>query len=1067
MIQHLFRLPSLVALFLFVALGAGGRGAMAGSSCVGAFVGTPSIVANTDGALVGAAVCVAGTDVIVGAPGAGVATTFVYRRGDLGAYALVGQLARPNTLLSSSGFGSEIATDNAVAVVGAPFHNSNQGAVVLYTRSTAGIWTALQTIVSPVGLPNGCFGMSVALGDGFLAVGAPGAINSAGYARGVVFLYGRDSAGTYSLLRQFDPLEATATDHKYFGWSVALVNSHLLITAPWEILSSDGGREGSLYAYKRDGAGAWNGTAHIKSPGGTGTFGTDLAAGSQNSAGAGTSIFVREQRPGSTDAVWIYEAVDGIPRLRERQPPLTPYIPATATQAFGGLPATDVVLTNTMAIHEGSALVGNPTGNPTGNPIRATVDQYVLLPAGWAYLSTISGTGGSLTRFGQGVALGHDQFAIGAPWYSYALNVTPGYVKIGWHVQPDCDADGTPDACELAMWGTDVGQYDVNLDGIPDACETVAAPTSLNATQGTIVGGVGLAWPAVTRAASYKISVVADGVETQLGTSFTPQYVDTSPAPGVLLTYRVYPVSAAGTISVSCATATGWRGLASPVLTATDGTSTTGVTLTWNGVLGATTYEIYRGTSSTVPIATVSPLTYVDTGATPGVSYAYRVRAKCTLGVGGFSEPNVGWIAANASPLTLAATDGISSSNVTLTWTVPTGGTSAYTILRGEGSKPPKVIGTVGTGVLTYVDAAVPKAGKAYTYVVRISTATSGGRQDVGWKATIGPSAVVATDGTLQTGVQLTWALAPKASKASSYVVYRAATGGSPVPIASLGKKAITHLDTTAIPGSSYTYSVRAYGSLGLSMPGSDTGWRPLAAPTNFDASDNKPDRIALTWNASTGATNYLVTRTASGTSVEFNAGVSNYNDTSAVAGIIYTYTVRAVCTLGLSPSSASDTGTRVSSFSTLLAGGGAAKGGSVDSSGRVSTGSDTPDEMEESADDETSADHTWLIDGVKIENGPFVMNHHDAMVVKLRDPASVDDASMLVLFGEGFLDGTLRVAFDEYQPTIGDEWTVILSGGLVGDFRRVLLPALPEGMSMETERVGTIYQVRVIATPE
>jgi hypothetical protein len=122
---------------------------------------------------------------------------------------------------------------------------------------------------------------------------------------------------------------------------------------------------------------------------------------------------------------------------------------------------------------------------------------------------------------------------------------------------------------------------------------------------------------------------------------------------------------------------------------------------------------------------------------------------------------------------------------------------------------------------------------------------------------------------------------------------------------------------------------------------------------------------------------------------------------------------------------------------------------------------------MESSTDDETSADHTWLIDGVKIENGPFVMNHHDAMVVKLRDPASAEDASMLVLFGEGFLDGTLRVAFDEYQPSIGDEWTVILSGGLVGDFRRVLLPALPEGMSMETERVGTIYQVRVIATPE
>jgi hypothetical protein len=233
-------------------------------------------------------------------------------------------------------------------------------------------------------------------------------------------------------------------------------------------------------------------------------------------------------------------------------------------------------------------------------------------------------------------------------------------------------------------------------------------------------------------------------------------------------------------------------------------------------------------------------------------------------------------------------------------------------------------------------------------------------------------------------------------------------------------------------------------------------------------ASDNRSDGIALTWNASTGATNYLVTRTASGTSVEFNAGVNNYNDTSAVAGIIYTYTVRAVCTLGLSPLSASDTGTRVSSFSMLLAGGGgAAAGGSVDSSGRVSTGSDTPDDMEASTDDETSADHTWLVDGTTIEHGPFVMNRNDAMVIKLRDPADMDKASMLVLLGEGILDGTLRLTLDGYEPRVGDEWTVILSSGLMGDFRRVLLPALPEGMSMETERVGTIYQVRVIATPE
>jgi hypothetical protein len=316
--------------------------------------------------------------------------------------------------------------------------------------------------------------------------------------------------------------------------------------------------------------------------------------------------------------------------------------------------------------------------------------------------------------------------------------------------------------------------------------------------------------------------------------------------------------------------------------------------------------------------------------------------------------------------------------------------------------------------------------------------------------------------------VQLTWVLAPKASKVSAYQVWRTPPGGTAVLLGSVSKTTKTVPDQGATPGILYTYSLRAVVALGTTPAITDTGWRTLVAPATLIASDTLTDKISVAWTGVSGATSYLLTRTGGAGQVPFTTVTNSYNDTSAVAGITYTYRVQAICTLVTTVSSPTDTGTRAASFRLLLAGGGgAAAGGSVDSSGRVSTGSDTPEEMEESADDETSADHTWLIDGVKIENGPFVMNHHDAMVVKLRDPASAEDASMLVLLGEGFLDGTLRVAFDDYQPSIGDEWTVILSGGLVGDFRRVLLPALPEGMSMETERVGTIYQVRVIATPE
>ena len=277
MFQHLFRLPSLVALSVFVALGAGGRGATAGNSCVGQVDGiAPSM--RIDGAQVGASTAIAGADVLVGAPGIG--SVAVFRRIG-GVYSVETTLARPSSILAeSSGFGRDIAVDGNIAAVSAPFHNSSQGAVVLYSRASDGTWSFLQTINSPLDLANGVFGMSVAMSNGFLAIGAPGAINAAGSARGAVYLYERAPAGTYSLVRRFDPLEATAAQDKWYGWGVGLGNSTLVIAAPGESLAGDGGKFGTMYVYRRDDLGSWNTPLRRKSLGASdGTFGTDLADG--------------------------------------------------------------------------------------------------------------------------------------------------------------------------------------------------------------------------------------------------------------------------------------------------------------------------------------------------------------------------------------------------------------------------------------------------------------------------------------------------------------------------------------------------------------------------------------------------------------------------------------------------------------------------------------------------------------------------------------------------------------------------------------------------------------------
>ena len=1030
-----------VAMVMVVGLAA--RVHAAGVDCVGG----AALVSSTpdgaiDGAAVGASVSVAGGDVLVGAPGQ--ALVYVYRRNDFGSVGWTSTLARPGSILANSGFGIDIANDNAVAVVGAPFHNSKQGAVVLYTRSTDGTWSFLQTIVSPVGLPFGCFGMSVALRDGFLVVGAPMAMNASSYARGAVFLYGRGTDGTYSLLRQFDPEQATATQNKYFGWTVSLVNSSLCISAPGEILSSDAGKEGSVYVYKRDAYGAWNGTAHLKSPGGSaGTFGTDMTAGSELSTGAGTALFVREQRPTQSDIVWKYHLSDG------GVPGYLGFNEVTATARFGGDPSTDYVLCNTMAIHEGFALIGRPDA--------ARCNLYAVAD-GWGAFVQL-GPGDLFSYFGQGVAIGRDQFAIGAPQTADA----PGYVSIASHVSRAACGGGVSDACEIAL-GT-VGEFDRNLDGIPDDCELVVAPASLQATQGTYTTGVGLSWPAVQRAYQYQVAKMVGAVETVIATTFMPQYFDESATVGQQVTYRIRAISGGGDLSGTFASAVGWKRLGTTVLTASNGTSTASVTLTWSAVNGATAYEVQRSTSSsTETIATVSQLTYVDTSATPGTSYSYRIRAKCVFSAdatayGDYSVVAIGKRASDMTPIAVTATNRTSATSITLTWTVPAGTPASYTVLRALGSGKAKVIGTVAAGVLTYVDSVGLKAGKTYTYTVRLATATSGGPTALGVMAPVGPTGVAATDGTLTTGTTVTWTAAPKAT---GYVIYRAPAGGVSAAIGSVGKKVYTFTDTSGTPGVTYTYSVCANGSAGLSVAGSDTGYRNLTAPASLTASDNLTTKIEVAWAASVGATGYRVNRTGGTGPVQFIAGASPLSDTSAEVGVSYTYTVQAVAGSFVSAASPADTGVRIAGFTGSIM----AAGGPGGASGKGGVGRPGAQEGAEGAAGDGTAHppHHWLVEGTVVETGLVFFGDEDEVEVKLRDPASTDDMSILFVTGELSLGGHLVLDFGDRVPVAGDRWVILLAGRISGEFRSVRGIDLPAGLRLDARMDGPTFSVTVVA---
>lgn len=122
--------------------------------------------------------------------------------------------------------------------------------------------------------------------------------------------------------------------------------------------------------------------------------------------------------------------------------------------------------------------------------------------------------------------------------------------------------------------------------------------------------------------------------------------------------------------------------------------------------------------------------------------------------------------------------------------------------------------------------------------------------------------------------------------------------------------------DTAATLDVTYYYWVRATnagGDSGLSVP--NTGFAtgpPPPAPTNVMASDGThPDKVAVSWNASAGATGYHIYRGVypdPGTFVTTVSGTS-WDDTDTTPGVVYHYWIRASNPGGASPFSQWDTG--------------------------------------------------------------------------------------------------------------------------------------------------------------
>ena len=454
-------------------------------------------------------------------------------------------------------------------------------------------------------------------------------------------------------------------------------------------------------------------------------------------------------------------------------------------------------------------------------------------------------------------------------------------------------------------------QYPVSAtDFDPNAPLPPAAPTVTMTYSDS--GKPKLTWNAVSGATSYRVfrSESRGTGYSLLGTTTATSYTNTGAAVGKTYYYRVKAVNSVGTSGYSNIVSGKAKTAAPAAPSVTAGNSSTGKPqLTWKAVSGAVKYEVYRSTrqnSGYSLLGTTTSTSYVNTGASTGTTYYYRVKAVNRNGMASGYSNIVSGKAKAAAPAAPSVTAGNSSTGKPrLTWKAVSGATS-YRIYRSENRGTGySLLGT--TSSTSYVNTGAA-AGKTYYYRVKAVNRdgmASGYSNIVSGKAkAAAPAAPSVTAGNSSTGKpRLTW---KAVSGATSYRIYRSENRGTGYSL--LGTTSSTsYVNTGAAAGKTYYYRVKAVNRDGMASGYSNivSGKATLPAPVlniGLSVSSGKP---MLAWDAVPGATSYRIYRSTSrdsGYSLLATTTSTSYVNTSAAKGTTYYYRVKACNAAGLSP---------------------------------------------------------------------------------------------------------------------------------------------------------------------
>ena len=398
-------------------------------------------------------------------------------------------------------------------------------------------------------------------------------------------------------------------------------------------------------------------------------------------------------------------------------------------------------------------------------------------------------------------------------------------------------------------------------------------------------------------------SVIAENDNSGVGDNF--RFKDTTVAGTYDIIVRGYNSNVTGNYTIRADFTTIPNTPSTP--SASDGTYTDKVRISWSSVSGANSYTIYRCTStsssSCSQISTDSSSPYDDTSATIGTTYYYQLKACSNSGGNGcsdYSNYDTGYRAI-VVPNTPTVSDGDYTDKVRISWSSVSGANS-YIVYRCT-STSSSSCSQISTDSSSPYDDTSATIGTTYYYRLKACSGSSGtgicsdySNYDTGYRAIVVPNTPAASDGDYTDKVRISWS---SVSGANSYIIYRC-TGKNSSCSQIDTDSSLPYDDASATAGIIYYYQLKACSGSGGSGNCSDysnydTGYRAIVAPNTPAASDGDyTDKVRISWSSVSGANSYIIYRC---TSINSNScsqididSTSSYDDIGVTAGIIYYY---------------------------------------------------------------------------------------------------------------------------------------------------------------------------------